>query len=100
VKNQKTVNMDRLRIYTDTGGTDTPHGRKVFYSHRTGGPYYRWCDEKEPGQWHFSRVHPCVSTYKALHITDLKNTPTAQRMNLKDAPTALRMKLEEHYASV
>ena len=90
--------MDRLRIYTDTGVASMPPGREVFYSHRVGGPYYRWCDEKETGQWRFSRVHPFVSTCRALHITNLKGAPTALRMNLKDAPTALRMKLDEHYA--
>ena len=90
--------MERLRIYNDPGGTNEPPRREVFYSHRIGGPYYRWCDEKESGQWIFSRVHPCVSTCRALHITNLKGAPTALRMKLNDAPTALLMKLNEHYA--
>ena len=81
--------MNGLRIYTNAGGLDAPLGREVFYSHRAGGPYYRWCLEKKSGQWRFSRVHPFGSTLKALRAT-----------NLKDTPTALRVKLDEHYAYV
>ena len=81
--------MNALRIYTDTGDVGTPAGREVFYSHRPGGPYYRWCIEKDSGQWRFARVHPFGSTLKAFRVT-----------NLKDMPTALRTKLDEHYSYV
>jgi hypothetical protein len=81
--------MNVLRIYANTEVAGTPPGRGVFYSHRAGGPYYRWCFEKESGQWRFSRVHPSGSALKALRV-----------MSLKDMPTALRVKLDEHYSYV
>lgn len=78
--------MNKVRIYTNMAGVVTPLGRGVFYSHRAGGPYYRWCREKKSGQWGFTRVHPFASTLKALRVT-----------NMKDTPAALLMKLAEHY---
>lgn len=78
--------MNRLRIYTNVGSTGTLFGGQVFYSHRAGGPYYCWSYEQKPGRWRFSRVHPSVSTLRALRVA-----------NLKDTPAALQTKLDEHY---
>jgi hypothetical protein len=58
----------------------------VFYCQRDGGPPYMWREEKEPDQWHYTRVHPA----------DWK--PTSLCHSRKDKlPVALQAKLNTHY---
>jgi hypothetical protein len=78
--------MHKFKVYTDPVSTDTPIGSEVFYCNRQGGPYYRWCDEKGLGQWHFTRVHPSDWMPKAL-----------RRSSRKDMPLALQASIDAHY---
>jgi hypothetical protein len=80
--------MYSLKIYTDPVSINTPIGGGVFYCHRAGGPYYRWCDEKGLDQWHFTRLHPSDWTPKALC-----------RSTMKAMPTALQASIYAHYMS-
>jgi hypothetical protein len=80
--------MYKLQVYTNPVSTDTLVGGKAFYCHLTGGPYYRWCDEKGIGQWHFTRIHQYGWTPKELC-----------RSSWKALPTALKASINAHYMS-
>jgi hypothetical protein len=79
--------MLNLRVHTDSVSAGTPGAGRVFYSRRAGGPHYRWqLDEKGPGQWHFTRLHPAERKPKVL-----------SHLDQTDMPAALQARLAEHY---
>ena len=79
--------MFHLRVYTDRVSAGTPDVGGVFYSHRAGGPHYRWrLDDDGLGRWRFTRLHPAEWNPKVL-----------SQLNQTDMPAALRATLTEHY---
>lgn len=80
--------MNGLRIYSSPAGTDTPAAGRLYYCQRDDGPLYRWSDEEEPGQWHYTRVS----------TTDCKSTSLCHS-SMKEMPLALQAKLDAHYLS-
>jgi len=79
--------MFYLRVYTDRVSAGMPGAGGMFYSQRAGGPHYRWwLDENEPGQWHFTRLHP-----------DEWNPKAFSQLTQTEMPAALQARLAEHY---
>ena len=78
--------MLNLRVHTNQVNAGTPVAERVFYSQRSGGPHYRWRDEKGLGQWRFTRLHPSEWSPKTLFP-----------LHEKDMPAALQARLAEHY---
>ena len=76
--------MNALRVYVDLKRPDTWCG--VFYTRRSGGPYYRWRYEELRGQWLASRMHAFE-----LPVTELVSAPW------KEVPAALKSSLDGHY---
>jgi hypothetical protein len=77
--------MLNLRVHTDSPGAVTAGG--VFYSQRANGPHYRWwLDERGPGRWRFTRLHPAEWNPKVLFHS-----------NQNEMPAALQARLAEHY---
>ncbi len=78
--------MTELRVYTNPAGAGTSDGGAVFYTRRSGGPYYRWRYEEEAGAWRASRVGLSSQTLRALGVS-----------NWQTVPAALQAKLLKHY---
>jgi hypothetical protein len=79
--------MLNLRVYTDGVSAGGRGGGVVFYSQRGDGPHYRWwLDEKGPGRWRFTRLHPAEWNPKVL-----------SHSNHDEIPAALQARLAEHY---
>ena len=79
--------MHHLRVHTNQANAGTHTAERVFYSQRSGGPHYRWRDEKGLGQWHFTRLRPAEWRPKILFA-----------LSEKDMPAALQARLIDHYA--
>jgi hypothetical protein len=80
--------MYKLQVYINPVSTNTLVEARVFYCHRAGGPYYRWCDEKGLDQWHFTRVSQYGWTPKELC-----------RSSWAAMPAALKARVNAHYMS-
>jgi len=78
--------MHGLRVYLDLKTTDQQVGGLIFYSQRTGGPYYRWRYEELRGEWLCSRMHA-----GDLTVSELVSAPW------KEIPAALKATLNLHY---
>jgi hypothetical protein len=78
--------MKGLRVYHDFRRADPQGGGVIFYSQRTGGPYYRWRYEELRGEWLCSRMHA-----GDLIVTELVSAPW------KEIPAALKTTLGQHY---
>lgn len=78
--------MNGLRVYINQADAD-PHGqRRVFYSRRADGPYYRWQFEESLGQWRGARVHLSDVTLRLLSIAAWQAVPDT-----------LQARLDRHY---
>jgi hypothetical protein len=80
----KIVMMKDLRVYMNPLDTAEPSERKVFYSRRGEGPYYRWRYEVELGQWCGSRVPSSDRSLKELCVARWKVVPTALQASLDE----------------
>jgi hypothetical protein len=78
--------MRDLHVYIDPSVADALGAKKVFYSRRADGPYYRWRYEEAIGRWGFSRVRPSHLMLRALCTA-----------RWEAVPTALQARLDEHY---
>lgn len=78
--------MNGLKVYINPDDAVAPGSRRVFYSCREGGPYYRWCYETGLGQWLFSRVRPVELTPRSLCLA-----------KWSVVPKALQTRMNEHY---
>lgn len=78
--------MKGLRLYLNLKRPDPHGGGLIFYSHRPGGPYYRWRYEELRGEWLCSRMHA-----GDLVVTELVSAPW------KEVPAGLRTTLDLHY---
>jgi len=78
--------MKGLRIYLDLKRVNPQGEGVIFYSHRAGGPYYRWRYEERRGEWLCSRMH-----VGDLVITELVSAPW------KEIPATLKSTLDLHY---
>ena len=76
--------MNGLTVYTELKRSATLYA--VFYTRRSGGPYYRWRYEELRGKWLGSRMRAFE-----LPVMELVSTPW------KEVPTALKSSLDEHY---
>jgi hypothetical protein len=77
--------MNGVRIYINPE-VAAPGSEEVFYSHRAGGPYYRWYYEEELEQWRFIR----------MHLVDFSPESLCS-WRWKHIPAALQGRLKEHY---
>lgn len=78
--------MNGLRVYIHPADADPPAKRRVFYSRREDGPYYRWQFEESLGQWRGARVYLPDVTLRLLSIAAWQVLP----------PT-LQARLDRHY---
>ncbi|HKZ77142.1 MAG TPA: hypothetical protein VJ124_02380 [Pyrinomonadaceae bacterium] len=78
--------MNGLRLYIKPISANGVVGKKVFYSRRAGGPYYRWFFEEKLGRWQGLRMHACDLTLGELSLACWKAVPLA-----------LQVRLNEHY---
>ena len=78
--------MKGLRVYLELKSADRQGRGLIFYSHRAGGPYYRWRYEELRGEWLCSRMHA-----GDLIVTELVAAPW------KEIPAALKATLDRHY---
>jgi hypothetical protein len=79
--------MLNLRVYTNQVNAGTLIAEREFYSQRSGGPHYRWRDEKGLGQWRFTRLRP--AEWRPRILFPLRE---------EDMPAALQARLVDHYA--
>ena len=78
------MNMNGLRIYTNTVDEEALGGIGVFYSRRDSGPFYRWSYEAK--RWSARRVSAPIVSAKVLSAT-----------SWKVVPAALQRSIVEHY---
>jgi len=78
--------MKGIRVYLNLKRADLLARGPVFYSHRPGGPYYRWRYEELRGEWLSSRMHA-----SDLTLTELVSAPW------KEIPATLKSTLDQHY---
>lgn len=76
--------MNGLRIYVNVEATDLRCGDAVFYSRRSDGPYYRWCYEGIPGQWHSARMHAVEMVRRELCAAPWKGVPESLKASLSE----------------
>lgn len=74
--------MNGLRVYFNPAEAG-PHGkRRVFYSRRADGPYYRWQFEESLGQWRGARVRLTDVTLRLLSIAAWQAVPDTLQARL------------------
>jgi hypothetical protein len=78
--------MLNLRVHTNQATAGTRIAERVFYTQRSGGPHYRWRDERGLGHWRFTRLRPAEWCHEIL-------IP----LNQEDLPAALQARLADHY---
>ena len=76
--------MNGLRVYINAGGAGLKGGAEVFYSRRSGGPYYRWDYQEQLEQWRVVRMHAADFRTEELCVFNWKTVPPALQMRLKD----------------